>query len=68
LANGLDLGCLQEAYTRAFDISFKEYEGHVLEFLEDEVKSRCGTEAAWEDIRLQVATLIERVIARKEES
>lgn len=38
------------------------------EGLEGDARALYGREAAWEDIQLQVAALMERVTARKEES
>lgn len=59
---------LQEAYARALAISHAEYEGQVLEFVTKDTRSEYGTEQAWDDMRLRVATFIERVIKRQEQS
>lgn len=67
LAEGLERARLEEAYSRVFAITFKEFEGQVLEFLEAGVRSRYGTESAWDELRLEVASLIEEVIRRKGE-
>lgn len=62
LAGGLRRGVLEESYKRALEISYSEYEGQVLEFLEDDARSRYGTEEAWDEMRLDAAGLIERVL------
>ena len=66
LANAVRRDRLEEAYGRALAISEKEYEGQVFEFLAEEARSRCGTESAWDDMRLRVAGLIENVLKRQE--
>ena len=65
LASGLADKTLDGALDRVFTITFDEYEGRVLEFLDDDARRRCGTEDAWADFQLQVATLIEAVLARQ---
>ena len=65
LSKGLERQKLDEAYERAFAITFEEYEGQVVEFLEEDARSRFGTEAAWDELRLEVATLVEAVRKRK---
>lgn len=67
LAEGLSRDRLSEANRRALTITFSEYEGQVLEFLAEDARSRYGTEGAWDEIRLETATLLEEVIRRKEE-
>lgn len=67
LVEGLERDKLAEAYKRALTITFKEYEGQVVEFLAEDARSRYGTESAWDEIRLDVATLVEEVIKRKGE-
>lgn len=67
LAEGLKGERLEEALKRAFTITYKEYEGQVVEFLADDARSRYGTENAWDEIRLKVAVLVEEVIKRKGE-
>ena len=65
LASGLTDKTLDGALDRVFTITFGEYEGRVLEFLDDDARRRCGTEDAWADFQLRVATLIEAVLARQ---
>lgn len=67
LAGGLKKSRLDEAYERALTITFEEYEGQVVEFLAEAARSRYGTETAWDEIRLEVAALVEEVLKRKEE-
>ena len=57
---------LSVAHDRALEITFEEYQGQVLEFLEGESADRYGTESAWDEIRLQVASLLERVMEQQE--
>lgn len=66
LVEGLSRDRLGEAYRRALTITFSEYEGQVLEFLAEDARSRYGNQDAWDEIRLEAATLIEKVIRRKE--
>ncbi|HSW28797.1 MAG TPA: nucleotidyl transferase AbiEii/AbiGii toxin family protein [Longimicrobiales bacterium] len=68
LAARVDPTRLQDAYTRALTITFEEYEGQVLEFLADDARARHGSEEAWDELRLQAATLIEAVLKRTEGS
>ena len=56
---------VEEAYSRALAISYREYEGQVFEFLGEKARSRYGTESAWDEIRLRVAALIENVSKRQ---
>lgn len=57
---------LKAAHGRVLDITYKEYEGQVFEFLGEEARSRFGTESAWDDMRLGAAALIEAVTMRQE--
>ena len=57
LAAGRSDEGLDGALQRVFTITFDEYEGRVLEFLDDDARGRCGTEDAWADLQLQAATL-----------
>lgn len=68
LAAVLTRSRLDESHKRAFEISYQEYRGQVLEFLAGEARSRYATDEAWDEIRLEVAALIERILARQEES
>ena len=65
LATRLSRERLEESYARALSVTFKEYEGQVLEFLADDARARYGTEGAWDEVRLKVATLIETVLKQK---
>ncbi len=66
LADTLGAQELRLAYDRALEITFEEYQGQVLEFLEGESADRYGTESAWDEIRLQAASLLERVMEQQE--
>ena len=66
LADSLGTDELRVAYDRALDITFDEYRGQVLEFLERGSAARYGTEGAWDEIRLHAATLLDRVIEQQE--
>jgi hypothetical protein len=59
-------GRVKEARARALDITYAEYEGQVFEFLGEEARRQYATELAWDDMRLAVVTLIERVLERQE--
>lgn len=61
LAEGLSAHHLAIAHDRALEITYEEYEGQVLEFLEPEVRSEYGRPAAWDEMCLRVADLIEHV-------
>lgn len=65
LAEALRPDRLEEAYSRALAISYREYEGQVFEFLGEQARSRYGAESAWDEIRLRVAALIENVLKRQ---
>lgn len=65
LASGLSDERLDGALKRVFTITFDEYEGRVLEFLDDDARGRFGTEDAWADVQLQAATLIEAALTRQ---
>jgi len=65
LAKELPRKRLEEGYDRALGITYREYEGQVLEFLAEEARSHYGTERAWDEMRLRVATLIETVLKRQ---
>lgn len=65
LARGLSPGRLKEALERAYTITVEEYEGKVLEFLDDKARVRFGTEDAWAEVQLKAAELIETVLKRQ---
>ncbi len=62
LAKTLQREHLEEAYSRALAISYREFEGQVFEFLGEEARSQYGTESIWDELRLRVAALIENVL------
>jgi hypothetical protein len=66
LAKQVAPGRVKEARARALDITYAEYEGQVFEFLGEEARRQYATELAWDDMRLAVVTLIERVLERQE--
>lgn len=66
LADNLPVDRLDVAHDRALGISFDEYRGQVIEFLEDAERVRQGTEGAWDDMRLRAAALIEAISDRRE--
>ncbi|NJD19755.1 MAG: nucleotidyl transferase AbiEii/AbiGii toxin family protein [Gemmatimonadetes bacterium] len=55
---------LEEAHARALTISYEEYRGQVTEFLDEPERAARSTEAAWDDMRLRVAALMEAILAR----
>ena len=67
LAEELQHELLKEAQQRSLTITYQEYEGQVFEFLGKEAQARYGGEAAWDEMRLQVAALIEALLQRQEE-
>lgn len=64
LAHAVPIGQLEEAHARALTISYDEYRGQVIEFLDEADRTRQGTSAAWDDMRLRVASLIEAILTR----
>lgn len=64
LAHTVPTGHLEEAHARALIISYDEYRGQVIEFLDESDRAARGTGAAWDDMRLRVAALIEAIRAR----
>jgi hypothetical protein len=65
LAKNLSPDQLQEARTRSLAISFDEYRGQVLEFLEEAERESQGTEGAWDEIRLRTEELVEAIQHRQ---
>jgi hypothetical protein len=63
LAKNLPVEALEGAYDRALGISYDEYRGQVVEFLEESELAMRGTEDAWDEMRLRVADLIEAILA-----
>ena len=56
---------LRDAHGNALAISFDEYRGQVIEFLEDAERASQGTEDAWDEMRLRAAALIEAILDRQ---
>ncbi len=67
LAKEVAPGRVKEARARALDITYAEYGGQVFQFLGEEARRQYATELAWDDIRLAVVALIERVLKRQEQ-
>ena len=66
LADNLGHETLETAHGRAFEITYEEYRGQVIEFLDPEVGLGYGLVGTWDEIRLAVASLIEQVLERQE--
>jgi len=64
LAHASSTDQLEEAHARALTISYDEYRGQVVEFLDEPDRTVQSTGAAWDDMRLRVAALIEAILAR----
>jgi hypothetical protein len=56
---------LEAAHDRALTISYDEYRGQVIEFLEESERASQATEGAWDEMRLRAATLIEAILHRQ---
>lgn len=65
LAESLEQDGLMKAHKRALDITYEEFKGQVVEFLAEDARSRYGAEGAWDELRLEAATLVEEVLKRK---
>jgi hypothetical protein len=57
-------GHLEEAHARALTITYDAYRGQVIEFLDESDRAARSTGAAWDDMRLRVAALIEAILGR----
>jgi Nucleotidyl transferase AbiEii toxin, Type IV TA system len=66
IAAGLGRDRLEEARDRTFTITFDEYEGRVLEFLDEGERLLYGTKDRWHNFQLETAELIESAMARQE--
>lgn len=66
LATGLTTSTLKEAHARALAITYDEYVGQVMEFLGEETRATYGGQAAWDEMRLRAAGLIEGVMRQQE--
>lgn len=65
LAENVAADHLREAHARALAISYGEYLGQVIEFLEEPERASQGTEDAWDEMRLRAAALIEAILDRR---
>ncbi len=66
LAKALPASTLKEAQARALAITYEEYVGQVIEFLGERARATHGNENAWDEMRLHVAGLTERVMTLEE--
>lgn len=66
LGKGLTASTLKEAHARALAITYEEYVGQVMEFLGEQTRATYGNQAAWDDMRLRAAGLIESVLQHRE--
>lgn len=66
LADDLRRELLKEAHERALTITYGKYEGQVFEFLGEDTQAQYHGEGRWDEMRLQVAALIEAVLKRRE--
>lgn len=64
LAHTVPTGHLEEAHARALTITYDAYRGQVIEFLDESDRAARSTGAAWDDMRLRVAALIEAILGR----
>ncbi len=53
---------LREARDRALNLSFEQYRGTVVEFLDPSERARLGTADVWDEQRLFVVELIEAIL------
>lgn len=67
LAGGLTADQMGRAYDRTFELSYPEFEGQVVEFLDEEGKERFGRPEAWADLQLHTGYLLEQVEKRQRE-
>jgi predicted nucleotidyltransferase component of viral defense system len=66
LAKTVPADHLDEAHARALTISYDEYRGQVIEFLEESERAGQDTESAWDEMRLRVDALMEAISDRRE--
>ncbi len=65
VAQTTDEATLAVAHDRAMEMSYEEFEGQVLEFLDDETRDRYGTPEVWDAIRLETASFLDDVRERQ---
>lgn len=61
LRESVSADVLKDARDRVFEVSYEEYRGQVLEFLDKEARAEFGDREAWDRIRLGVAGFIEEI-------
>lgn len=61
LAETTDSLTLDRAYDRALEISYGQYQNQVMEYVSEDVQAQYGSERKWDELRLQVVGLIDRV-------
>jgi len=66
LGKGLTRRTLEEAHARALAITYEEYVGQVMEFLGEQARATHGNQAAWDEMRLHAAGLIEGALQVQE--
>lgn len=68
LAGGLTADYLREAHNRTFELSYREFEGQVVEFLDAERQEHYRRPTAWEELQLRASLLIEQVEKHQQEN
>lgn len=62
LSGTIESEILQQAHDRALGMSYEEFEGQVLEYLAEDMRERFLSRESWEELQLQVAAMIDRVM------
>lgn len=57
---------LRQAIARVWELTYAEYQELVVEYIEEEVAAIYGTEQAWDDIQLSVASQLEQRLKKLE--
>lgn len=65
LAGGLTADQVERAYDRTFELGYPEFEGQVVEFLDEAGRERYGRPEAWTELQLHAGLLIELVHKRQ---
>lgn len=68
LASAVAGRTLGSAYERALRITYSQYEGQVLEFLDDKARERYGSAERWDELRLRTAALVEAAMSQQGET
>jgi hypothetical protein len=63
LRRGLKVDTLREARSRALTLSYEEYRSTVIEFLDPADRPQLATEGAWDEQRLFVVELMDKILA-----